>query len=187
MTRLFYVAEPVDVDILRRIRGKEPSGIDRRMAIDLYVLENAFDSRFLHRIQTRLIQLVYVLAMGHRGYYEPKEHRGAKSSTLFFTKCAVGIGRLLPLPMLLRIYGRLCRLNRSGKGSFYFQSNGYINCLPMRFRKEWFGEGQPVSYAGLSVNAPSDIKAYLSCQYKDQLSLPGVWYRVPSHWARRPR
>ena len=187
MTRLFYTAEPVDVDFCRRIRGMEPSGLERRMPVDLYVLEDAFDSAFLHRVQTGLIRGVYALAMGHRGYFDPAEHRGAKPSTLFFLKCAVRVGRFLPLPFLLGIYRRLCRWNKSGKGQYCFQSNGYIGCVPMRFRKEWFGDGQTIRFAGLEVTSPADTEAYLRCQYRGSLTLPDLWYRVPSHWARRAR
>lgn len=71
------------------------------------------------------------------------------------------------------------------EGKDYFESNGWIYCIPWRFPKEWFAEGTTLPVHGHMIQAPKNYEEFLKMHYWDYMSLPPEDKRKPSHseWA----
>ena len=183
MTRLVYLKEEIPTSALTRVEGHIDERLLHRETLDMFILENGTDSDLLHRVQTNMIKGLYGLAMGHRAEFDPGTYETQHDPKhIKIASRLVSIGKHIPLPLILKWYDRVCRWFASSRGKYYFQSNGYINCMNWRFRREWFGDGTDGRLGDIQVRLPADYDKYLTRQYGDYMELPGGFNRKPTHW-----
>lgn len=182
MTRLVYMKEEIPVNIFRKIRGKGRSDIDNHLPIDIYVLENASDDEKKHNRTTMFIQGLYGLAMGHRGtinYQEYKTENDKRQKTIYWLS---KIGSFIPLKLIFAIYEYTRKRFNNIECKDYYESNGWIYCIPWRFPKEWFAEGTRIEVNGHMIMAPKNYDAFLRKHYgKNYMTPPPENKRKPSH------
>ncbi len=177
MTRLVWMEETAPNTLFDRVKEKVDTTYTGHPMLDIYILENGADSLLLHRLQTSLIQGIYVLAMGHRSTFDRESYQyTALSSKVKAAEVLMRIGKHIPVRFLLAWYEHVCRWFRK-PGKFCFQSNGYIGCIPWRFEQTWFGEGKKGCLQDLEVYLPADPDRYLHRQYGD--------YKRPAHGRTR--
>ena len=185
MTRLVYMGEELPVNVFRKIRGKGRTDIDNHMPIDIYILDNAPDDEKKHKRLTMFIQGLYGLAMGHRAYVNYDEYKTEEEKRQKLIKRVSTIGKYIPLGLIFWMYERARRWYSKKEGKDYFESNGWIYCIPWRFPKEWFAEGTTLPVHGHMIQAPKNYEEFLKMHYWDYMSLPPEDKRKPSHseWA----
>lgn len=181
MTRIIYMKEEIPVNIFRKIKGKGRSDIENHLPMDIYVLDNAADNMLIHTIQTQLIRGLYGLAMGHRAYVDPDDYSNRDSKTQKIVKFLSSIGKCVPLPWIFRCYEWVRKWNKNKVCKDYFESNGFIYCIPWRFEQKWFGEGVRLPLDGLMINAPQSYESFLAMHYEDYRQYPPMHMRKPTH------
>ena len=182
MTRLVYMKEEIPVNIFRKIKGKGRKDIDGHLPMDIYVLDNASDNEKLHKIQTQTIRGLYGLAMGHRAYIDPQDYANRDEQTQKIVKALSSAGKRSPLPWILGAYEWVRKWNRKKRTRDYFESNGFIYCIPWRFRQVWFGEGKRLPLGrDLTVSVPNNYEAFLRMHYEDYMQYPPMEARKPTH------
>lgn len=181
MTRLVYKKEEIPVNIFRKIKGKGRSDVDNHLPMDIYVLDNASDNEKLHQFQTQFIRGLYGLAMGHRAYINPTDYENRDEQTQKIVKMLSSVGRKIPLSWVFVCYEWVRKWNKNKKCKNYFESNGFIYCIPWKFKQEWFGEGIRLPLGEITVNAPKDYEAFLKMHYKDYMQYPPMGARKPTH------
>lgn len=181
MTRLVYKKEEIPVNIFRKIKGKGRSDVDNHLPMDIYVLDNASDNEKLHQFQTQFIRGLYGLAMGHRAYINPTDYENRDEQTQKIVKMLSSVGRKIPLSWVFGCYEWVRKWNKNKKCKNYFESNGFIYCIPWKFKQEWFGEGIRLPLGEITVNAPEDYEAFLKMHYKDYMQYPPMGARKPTH------
>ncbi len=183
MTRIVYMKEEIPVNIFRKIRGKGRSDVDNHLPMDIYVLDNASNNAVFHKIQTQMIRGLYGLAMGHRAYVSPEDYTNRDKKTQRIVKTLSGIGRHIPLSWILGCYEWVRKWNKNKVCEDYFESNGFIYCIPWRFKQKWFGEGTSLPLSDISVKVPQDYEAFLAMHYEDYKQYPPMHMRKPTHSA----
>lgn len=183
MTRIIYMKEEIPVNVFKKIRGKGRADVDNHMPMDIYVLDNASDNELFHKFQTQFIRGLYGLAMGHRAYVNPEDYTNRDSTTQKIVKTLSTIGKYIPLSWILGCYEWVRKWNKNKKCDNYFESNGFIYCIPWKFRQCWFGEGARISVGDLAVSAPQDYEAFLKMHYTDYTQYPPMEARKPTHSA----
>lgn len=181
MTRIVYMKEEIPVGVYRKIHGKGRSDIENHMPLDIYVLDNAADSAKKHQFQTNLITLIYGLAIGHRAYVNYGEYNNRDKKTQKIVKTLSSIGKHIPLRVLFKCYEIVRKWNKNKDAENYYESNGFIYCIPWKFKREWFGEGTRMQLGELSINVPSDYQAFLKMHYSDYHQFPPMEARHPTH------
>lgn len=181
MTRIIYMKEEIPVNVFKKIRGKGRADVDNHMPMDIYVLDNASDNEFFHNFQTQFIRGLYGLAMGHRAYINPEDYMNRDSKTQKIVKTLSTIGKCIPLSWILGCYEWVRKWNKNKKCDNYFESNGFIYCIPWKFRQCWFGEGTRMVVGDLEVTVPQDYKAFLKVHYADYTQYPPMEARKPTH------
>lgn len=181
MTRIVYMKEKIPVNVFRKIKGKGRKDIDNHMPMDIYVLDHASDNKILHTIQTQLIRGLYGLGMGHRAFINEQEYTNRDEQTQKIVKTLSAIGRRIPLLWITASYEWVRKWNKNRKCENYFESNGFIYCIPWKFRKEWFGEGKRLKLGDMSVMVPDDYEAFLRRHYGDYMEYPPMHMRKPTH------
>lgn len=181
MTRIVYMKEEIPVGLYRKIHGKGRSDIENHMPMDIYVLDNAADSAKKHQFQVNLITLIYGLAIGHRAYVNPEDYMNRDERTQKIVKILSTVGRYIPLSLLFKVYEIVRKWNRKDDVENYYESNGFIYCIPWKFKQKWFGEGTRMQLGDLMVNVPSDYIAFLNMHYGDYTQYPPMEARRPTH------
>lgn len=183
MTRLIYMEEDIPVNVFQKIRGKGRSDIDNHMPLDIYVLDKVpKDEKKLQRI-AKCIQGLYGLGMGHRAYINYDEYKNTKPEMQKKIKLLTTAGKYIPLNMIIWVYEIVRKRYKNLKEYDYFQSNGWILCIPWRFKKEWFEEGAEVEINGSKFMAPKMYDEFLRFFYGDYMKLPPEEKRKPTHSA----
>lgn len=181
MTRIIYMKEEIPVGAYRKIHGKGRNDIENHMPLDIYVLDNASDNAKKHKFQTNLITLIYGLAIGHRAYINYEDYSNRDEKTQRIVKTLSTIGKYIPLDLLFKIYEIIRKWNKNEAAENYYESNGFIYCIPWKFKKEWFGDGARLQLGELSINAPADYKAFLKMHYSNYSQFPPMEMRHPTH------
>jgi lipopolysaccharide cholinephosphotransferase len=181
MTRLVYMKEEIPVNIFRKIKGKGRRDVDNHLPMDIYVLDNASDNEKFHLFQTQFIRGLYGLAMGHRAYINPADYENRDEQTQKIVKTLSSIGRRIPVSWIFGCYEWVRKWNKNKKCENYFESNGFIYCIPWKFKREWFGEGTRLPLGEITVSVPRDYKAFLEMHYGDFMQYPPVDARKPTH------
>lgn len=183
MNRLLYMKEEIPVNIYNKIRGKGRADVHNHLGIDVYTLDVAPNDIEAHKKNARFIQGIYGLCMGHRAYVDYSEYDNTKKETKRAVNILSRIGRLIPLKFLLYLYEKACTKYRSTKSKFFFESNGWIFCIPIRYRQMWFAEGAEVEIDGHKIMAPKMYHEFLTAMYGDYMKLPPEDKRYPTHIA----
>lgn len=181
MTRIIYMKEEIPVGLYRKIHGKGRSDIENHMPLDIYVLDNAADNDKKHQLQVNLITLIYGLAIGHRAYVNYEDYKNRDRRTQKIVKTLSSIGRYVPLIWLFALYETVRKWNKKSNVENYYESNGFIYCIPWKFKREWFGEGIRMQMGDLMVNVPSDYISFLNMHYSDYNQFPPMEMRRPTH------
>lgn len=182
MTRIVYMKEEIPVNVFRKIQGKGRTDIENHMPMDIYVLDNAADNEKFHGFQTQFIRGLYGLAMGHRAYVNDEDYTNRDEKTQTIVKVLSGMGKHIPLSWILGCYEWVRKWNKNKKCENYFESNGFIYCIPWKFKQEWFGEGTRLPLGDdLMVSVPQDYEAFLNMHYGDFMQYPPMHTRKPTH------
>ncbi len=181
MTRLVYMKERVSGDLFDRLGDRGRQDIHCRVPIDIYILQDAYDSKVKHYLQTRFLQLCYVLALGHRRLKRVPGYRFRDRIRLTIVRMVRAAGSLIPLQTELRWYFMAAGASSGKPGRCCFQSNGYHACIPMRFEKSWFGEGREIEKDGFVFRIPADADSFLRTMYGDYTKFPPFKDRDPMH------
>ncbi len=189
MTRLVYVKESIPTSALRKSGGRLRPELKDRMVMDIYILDEADGDERKHAAQVFRIKTLYGLAMGHRVRIAPSDYEGCSA----FVKAAVRslslLGRLLPLPLIFRLYERTCRKYRMRAGSSgrVYEVNSPLCNLNMRIDRSLFGNGTCLDVSGYAVMVPEHYAEYLEVHgYRNFMQFPPGNVRKPTHWIKTP-
>lgn len=181
MTRLVYMKEKSQGDVFARISGKGREDIHYHAPLDIYVLDKTPDGAAGHFLQTRKILLLYILALGHRGEFQPSERNSFSKLKLAMARLLMRIGSAIPLNTLLRWYNSTAQRYRNRECGDYFQSNGYFRCFSMRFPRSWFGSGGLINVETRDIRVPDKPKEFLMRMYGNYNQYPYFEFRKPEH------
>lgn len=183
LSRVMYMKEEVPVNIFQKIRGKGRSDLDNHIPIDIYVFDDASDNEKVHQRQTLIIQGLYGLAMGHRAYINYDEYKNCDEKRQKQIRMLTTVGRYIPLRLIFWAYEVVRKWNNGKPGQDYFESNGWIYCIPWRFKRAWFGKGVRLPIDDDLFLCPQDYDAFLKRHYVNYMELPPESSRKPSHSA----
>ena len=96
-------------------------------------------------------------------------------------KTLSSVGRFIPLNWLFTLYEIIRKWNKKDDVENYYESNGFIYCIPWKFKRKWFEEGTRMQMGELMVSVPTDYIAFLNMHYGDFEKFPPMEMRHPTH------
>ncbi len=168
-----------------KVKGKADEEIQNKYVIDIFLLDNASDRLWKHKLVTTMMKGVYGLLMGHRAYVDYDTFDRLSSAGLFGVKVLVQIGKFIPAKWLFSAYDKLSRYAQKEKGKYYFESSGNIHYMPLLHRRDIFGKGQKMRMGDLMVSVPFKPEDSLTSKgYRNFMNFPPVIDRKPEHTGR---
>lgn len=175
--RLIYVKGKVPVNIYDKALSYCDQKYLYKMPLDCFVLDNAYDNKFLQKILTLRLALIYGETMGHREYIDYTEYNMVQRVIIYILS---RIGRHKSLDALFRKYERVSQSVKDGTGHFYC-SNAGIDWTDYIFKKEWYREVVPIPIDDEWYDGPVGYHEVLKTWYGDYMQLPPEEERVPKH------
>lgn len=181
LCRVLYKKEKVPVNVFQKVSGRCRKEIENHLALDIYLLDNASDHAYFHKLHMLLVRGVYGLGMGHRTYLHQEEYARRDRMTRLSVCLLPALGRWIPLPWIFWLHNRVSTLVKNKETKDYFMSNGFLPFIHTRYSKAWFGADRRVKLGDMEVSAPVEMEAYLKRAYYDYYHYPPVNKRVPGH------
>lgn len=185
MPRLFYVKEKLPTKVFQKVYGKATADVEDRMFLDFYVMDNAFNNDKRHMFHMNAMKGIYNLMMGHRASVDYEEYAvRMPAKTVRLMRVLNSIGSVIPLKILTFMYESFSQAaNHNKKCTHYFMPSCAITCIERKFDKEFFREGQRLSYNRLKVMVPKDYDGLLNAMmYHNYMEFPRLSIRKPSHF-----
>lgn len=179
--RILYMKKTVTNRIFDKVRGRCREGVDNRLYLDIFIMDNAADQERRHKRQMFLLRGIYGLAMGHRAYIDKKEYAGCSLKTRLAVSVLSAAGRRIPLEKIFSWHDRVSQRYNGTAGRDYFLSNSYLPYVHNRYRKTWFAGGDRTMLGDTEVCVPKDIPAALKKAYYDYYHYPPMNRRKPDH------
>lgn len=184
--RLAYMKEEVPNGTYSKVVGKARPEIMNKLAMDIFVMDDASNSKKRHKIATTMIKGVYVLCMGHRAYIDYSEYDRVSATARFVIRVVNMVGSVIPAKILFWMYEKIRDYAKKENSDYYFEANGTINYMPLTFEKRFFGEGKEMDMCGVKVKVPVDCDGLLRAKgYGDYMQFPPINGRRPAHSVKR--
>ena len=155
-------------------------GLCNHIGVDIFIIDDVHDNRWVHYITRGMLTFVYGLSMGHRYQLSMAEYKGI--SRLAVTVLA-RVGTWIPTKVILSWYDRISRLGRgknSKKGRCYY-SNFPIQDVRLIYQKKWFHKLTLLPLNEERFWAPADWEQVLTTIYGEYMQLPPLSERVIAH------
>lgn len=177
VTRLVYLKEEVPVRSYDKAKKKLLPKYKNKIVLDCFILDNAYDNKFMQKLLTLRLTFVFGQAMGHRDYIDYSEYGAAQKAVIFVLS---HIGKLRSMDKIYKQYDKISRsVNPNSNHLFY--SNYPMPELHKWCEKSWFDGVVPVQVDEDTFNGPSGWDALLTMCYGDYMQLPPKEARVPFH------
>ena len=183
MCRVVYKKERIPCNIFRKAGDRCRKEVSEGISVDIFILDNASDKMWQHKLQMFMVRTVYGLSMGHRAYIDKDEYKIRDRKTRIAVKILPRLGKLFRTKSLFKMHDRICTKYNKKDTKAYFMSNGFLPFIHTRYEKEWFAPGKRVTFGPLEVTAPVMTEAYLKRAYYDYFHFVPMEKRKSLHSA----
>ena len=105
-----------------------------RLNVDLFILDPLPDKAIPKKITKLLHCVVYGLALGHRWKIELSDYKGIMK---LFVAVLSTVGRLIPFPVIYKLWKALCAKDKNKNTGLYFYTNYAPDYFYVEMKKEW--------------------------------------------------
>ncbi len=147
-------------------------------ALDIFVIDKVPDSRIGQAVHTKLLILIYGLAMGHRLKIDYSKYSRAEAFVIFILS---KIGRLMPLSFIAAMYDRAAKMFSKKNKKWVMSTHSAMDHFGDCYKYEWYKEISSAEFEGEKLPVPKGYDDILKKHYKDYMKLPPEDKRVPKH------
>ena len=147
-------------------------------ALDIFVIDKVPDSKLGQMLHTRLLILIYGLAMGHRREIDYSKYSALEAIVIFILS---HIGKLIPLHAIASLYDSVAKMFSGKDTKWVMSTHSAMDHFGDCYRYEWYKETQMAEFEGEVFPAPAGYDDILKTHYKDYMTLPPEEKRVPKH------
>lgn len=175
--RLVYMKETIPVKMYDKALKTMETKYENHMALDCFILDSAYDNRFLQKLLLLRLTAVYGQAMGHRDYIDYSEYSKIQGMVVFVLS-HIGKHRSID-----KIFEKYVKVSKSVKGStkHVYYSNYPMVDIHVWCEKKWYDGVVPVQVDDDWFDAPKGYHEILTTIYGDYMQLPPEDKRVPMH------
>lgn len=149
-----------------------------RLNVDLFVLDALPDGKAAKKLTKLLHCIVYGLALGHRWKIQYSDYKGVMK---VFVGVLSNVGKLIPFPVIYRLWKALCIKDRKRNTSLYFYTNYAPDYFYVEMEKKWDDEVEEIPFADTKLFIPVGWKHQLEQVYGDYMKLPPKEKQIPEH------
>lgn len=149
-----------------------------RLNVDLFVVDALPDGKMAKKVTKLLHCIVYGLALGHRWKINYSDYKGMMK---VFVAVLSSIGKLIPFPVIYKIWKALCQKDSKKNTHLYFYTNYAPDYFYVEMEKEWDDEVMEAPFEDTKLLIPVGWEHQLKQVYGDYMKLPPKEKQVPEH------
>jgi len=149
-----------------------------RLNVDLFVVDALPDGKLAKRLTKLLHCIVYGLALGHRWKINYSDYKGVMK---VFVAVLSSVGRLIPFPVIYKLWKALCKKDSRRNTGLYFYTNYAPDYFYVEMKKEWDDEVIEAPFEDTRLFIPAGWEHQLKQVYGDYRKLPPKEKQVPEH------
>lgn len=162
------------------------AGIDERFygekysnpALDIFVIDKVPDGKAGRRLHTKLLVLIYGLAMGHREKIDYAKYSKCEAAVIFVLS---KIGKMMPLYKIAALYDKTARMFENKSVKTVMSTHSAMDHFGDCYEYEWYKKVCEKEFEGKKFPVPCGYDGILKTHYSDYMSLPPEDKRVPKH------
>ncbi len=147
-------------------------------ALDIFVIDKVPDSKCGQALHTKLLILIYGLAMGHRREIDYSKYSRAEAFVVGILKT---IGRLIPLHITASWYDAVARMFSKKDKGCVMSTHSAMDHFGDVYEYEWYKRVCEGEFEGRMFPVPEGYDKILTKHYKNYMELPPVEKQVPKH------
>lgn len=149
-----------------------------KLWVDIFILD-ALPGGKIAKPMTKLAHcVVYGLALGHRYQINYSDYQGIMK---LFVGVLSNIGKLIPFPVVYKMWIMLCRMNMKKNTLLYFYTNYAPNWYYVEMERAWDDQVKRVPFENTELYIPEGWEQCLTQLYGDYMKLPPKEKQVPEH------
>lgn len=147
-------------------------------ALDIFVIDKVPDSKLGQMLHTKLLVLIYGLAMGHRREIDYSKYSSGEAAVIFVLS---HIGKLIPLHSIAVAYDAVAKMFSKKDKKWVMSTHSAMDHFGDCYEYEWYRECSVAEFEGEQFPIPKGYDGILTKHYKDYMKLPPEDKRVPKH------
>lgn len=147
-------------------------------ALDIFVIDKVPDSKIGQMLHTKLLVLLYGLAMGHRREIDYSKYSKAEAAVIFALS---HIGKLIPLHAIAKAYDSVSKMFAKKDKKWVMSTHSAMDHFGDCYEYEWYKKSTVAEFEGEQFPIPFGFDGILTKHYKDYMTLPDEDKRVPKH------
>ncbi|MDO5402402.1 MAG: LicD family protein [Eubacteriales bacterium] len=177
VSRLLY--KGVEIKHLMADKMGKNNKMAKYMGIDLFILDNAFESVLRQKLLLAKLIVVYGFGLGHRPALDYSEYSAVQKPVIFILS---RIGKLFSNQTIFGWYDKICQSANKKTSSLYFVGNYPFTDLHRVMKKEWYADVMPCQIDDEVWDGPIGRHELLTTLYGDYMQLPPVEDRAGYHF-----
>ncbi|MBR5536102.1 MAG: LicD family protein [Clostridia bacterium] len=147
-------------------------------ALDIFVIDKVPDGKLGQCLHTKLLILIYGLAMGHRREIDYSRYSKAEAWVIFILS---KIGRLIPLWHIASMYDNVSKMFSKKDKGWVMSTHSAMDHFGDCYEHKWYEDTEKGEFEGEAFPIPKGYDGILKKHYKDYMTLPPEEKRVPKH------
>lgn len=147
-------------------------------ALDIFVIDKVPDSHIGRALHTKLLVLIYGLAMGHRQKLDYSKYSKAEGAVIFALS---KIGKLIPLWHTASLYDKAAKMFSKKDKKWVMSTHSAMDHFGDCYKYEWYNDITMSSFEGKDFPVPEGYDGILTKHYGNYMALPPKEKRVPKH------
>ncbi len=145
--------------------------------LDIFVIDKVPNGKLGQMIHTKLLILIYGLAMGHRRTIDYSKYSKIESAVIFVLS---KIGKIIPLHVTASLYDAAASMFENKK--YVMSTHSAMDHFGDCYKYEWYEKSTDGLFEDCVFPIPSGFDGILKKHYGDYMSLPPKEKQVPKHF-----
>lgn len=147
-------------------------------ALDIFVIDKVPDSSLGQALHTKLLILIYGMAMGHRKSIDYSKYSSLEG---FVIRVLSFIGKGIPLYKIAKLYDKVASMFRHKNKKTVMSTHSAMDHFGDCYEYEWYKTMVDAAIDGKKFPVPCGYDRILTKHYKDYMQYPPMDKRKPKH------
>lgn len=147
-------------------------------ALDIFVIDKVPDSKMGQLLHTKLLVLIYGLAMGHRREIDYSKYSRAEAVVIGVLSA---VGRLVPLHVIAKWYDSAAKMFAKKDKARVMSTHSAMDHFGDVYEYEWYEKASELEFEKTMFPVPEGYEGILKKHYGDFMVLPPEEKRIPKH------
>lgn len=147
--------------------------------LDIFVIDKVPNGKPGQMIHTKLLILIYGMAMGHRRTIDYSKYSKVQAAVIFVLS---KIGKIIPLHVTAKLYDAVASMFKNTNKKYVMSTHSAMDHFGDCYEYEWYEKSATAKFENEVFPIPCGFDGILKKHYGDYMKLPPKEKQVPKHF-----